>query len=308
MEKVDKYKLLGDKILQLMEQGLKPWEKPWLSGRRRFSNLVSGHIYTGVNPLLCNVDMLIYGYSLPYFVGFAQAKDLHWSLAKGSKATFLRWSGVIEVEREDGEVDLRFVGKWIPVYNCQLFDDSKSEVKIQDYVSKLDQQFCAQPVLGEHDRQPAIDKYVASTTAVIKVGKGYDAAYSPAEDIIFMPQFEQFVSTEGYYSTLLHELTHWTGHSSRCNRRQNCNRQSTEYAFEELVAEIGSSILCENFGISNTIPDHASYIGSWLNQMRGDKSYFWKAMGLAQSAVAFLEGLGKEKVMTKRKEQECELV
>ena len=48
----------------------------------------------------------------------------------------------------------------------------------------------------------------------VKFGGG-EAFYSQGDDYIQMLPKTDFKSAEGYYSTFLHELVHFTGHPSR---------------------------------------------------------------------------------------------
>lgn len=85
--------------------------------------------------------------------------------------------------------------------------------------------------------------------------------YSPTEDYISIPPIRDFDSKEEYYSALFHEIIHWTGHPSRLNREASGRYGSEDYAYEELVAELGAAYLCAMCGISgNTLSNHASYI------------------------------------------------
>ena len=107
-------------------------------------------------------------------------------------------------------------------------------------------------------------------------------------DIITMPEKKRFFETGDFYCTLLHELTHWTGHKKRLNREGiNNQKDKKAYAFEELVAEIGSSFLCQTLGIKGDL-QHENYIDYWLKDMKGDKRYIIKAASYASKAHAFL--------------------
>ncbi len=99
--------------------------------------------------------------------------------------------------------------------------------------------------------------------------------------------------TESYYSTALHELTHWTGHASRCARELNGQRFGSEaYAFEELVAELGSAFLCAELGITPEVrDDHAAYLASWLAVLKQDKRAIFAAASQAQHALDYLRNL-----------------
>mgnify|MGYP001766227047 CR=1 FL=1 len=87
--------------------------------------------------------------------------------------------------------------------------------------------------------------------------------------------------------TALHELTHWSGHPSRCDRALTGRQHIEAYAFEELVAEMGSAFLSSHCGLPGQL-HHASYIQSWLQALRNDKRLVFSAASLAQKAVDFL--------------------
>jgi antirestriction protein ArdC len=102
---------------------------------------------------------------------------------------------------------------------------------------------------------------IAATQADIRHG-GSRAYFNPAEDYIRLPVKESFKTPENYYSTALHELTHWSGHESRLNRLDKLARFGNEsYAAEELVAELGASFLTSILGVPNVpIQDNAAYL------------------------------------------------
>ena len=96
---------------------------------------------------------------------------------------------------------------------------------------------------------------------------------------------------EGYYSTFFHELNHWTGGEKRLNRVQRCGKFSTDYAFEELIAEMGSLFIASSAGIPQSeteFQNHASYIDSWLGNLRNDNMYIFKAAAEASKAAGYL--------------------
>jgi antirestriction protein ArdC len=112
--------------------------------------------------------------------------------------------------------------------------------------------------------------------------------YAPAEDYISLPGIEDFDLPEEYYSSLFHELIHWTGHPRRLNRFQSID-ESDSYSFEELVAEIGSAYLCGLACVSPKILDNqAAYINGWLHKLSDDKDFFIKAAMKSQEAVNFI--------------------
>src|SRR5690606_32215090 len=124
---------------------------------------------------------------------------------------------------------------------------------------------------------------------------GSRACYLPSLDVIRMPERMSFSgtatssATEAYYSTLFHELTHWTASSHRCDRDLSGAFGSEAYAIEELVAELGAAFLCADVGISSAPrADHAAYIGSWLKCLKSDNRAIFKAAAQASKAAAFV--------------------
>jgi antirestriction protein ArdC len=102
-----------------------------------------------------------------------------------------------------------------------------------------------------------------------------------------MPPQAAFDSRENYYATLLHELVHASGHEKRLKRITPARFGSEEYAFEELVAELGAAMLCGHCGIDGDLR-HAGYIESWLKALRNDKKFILSAAAKAQNAMDYL--------------------
>ena len=129
------------------------------------------------------------------------------------------------------------------------------------------------------------EAFIKRQRAVIKFG-GDRAFYTPSLDYIQLPERNQFKSTGDYYATALHELSHWTGHESRLNRDFKNKFGSEAYAFEELVAELGSAMLCAHNKIDGQL-QHASYIENWLQVLKSDPKNILKASALAQKILSF---------------------
>jgi len=146
------------------------------------------------------------------------------------------------------------------------------------------------------ERLSLIDEFCQRTGAEVRT-EGDEAFYAQLGDYINMPDTslffdtEQASATENYYSTLLHELTHWTGAPKRLDRKDDPNKKAVEnYAFEELIAELGAAFLCAQQNIVQTQPKgHALYIKSWLRALRNDKTFIFKASAQAAKAVNYLD-------------------
>ncbi len=123
---------------------------------------------------------------------------------------------------------------------------------------------------------------------------GQQAFYRPLTDSVHMPEPTRFASSEEYYSTLFHELSHSTGHSSRLDRKLDTEPKpfgSADYGKEELVAEMSAAFLCGHAGITPTvIGNQAAYLGGWLKQLKSDKKLIVSAAGQAQRSADWIRG------------------
>lgn len=140
-------------------------------------------------------------------------------------------------------------------------------------------------------RLPLADNFIADTGANIRFG-GSRACYIPSVDRIELPVFEDFKTVNGYYSTALHELIHWTGAKTRKDRKLDSIGKfgGKGYAIEELIAEMGSAMAMCRLGITATPrTDHAQYMNSWLKALNEDDSFILKASAKAQEGVDYLE-------------------
>jgi antirestriction protein ArdC len=132
-------------------------------------------------------------------------------------------------------------------------------------------------------------RWGALTGARINEHETRGASYSPTLDVVTMPSRERFTSGHGCWSTLAHELVHWTGHESRLNRSFGRRFGDDAYAAEELCAELGASFVLAAIGRSNEPrPDHAQYLASWLRVLKADPSALWTVAGKASKAVEYL--------------------
>lgn len=112
------------------------------------------------------------------------------------------------------------------------------------------------------------------------------AAFNPVRDVLMMPPADSFPNRNEYYGTFLHELVHWTGHSSRLDRK--FSREQEVYAFEELIAELGSTMLSAEYGFSVSDQQTLHYLSGWGTALRADKTAGRRALSLAMAAVKYL--------------------
>lgn len=124
--------------------------------------------------------------------------------------------------------------------------------------------------------------------------------YSPLSDKITLPLPNQYHDAENYYSTALHELSHWTGHSSRLNRDFAKDKHTQKYAREELRAEIGSAMVNMMLGIAPKISENnKAYIKGWIAHLKEEPKEILRACGDAEKISDYIMNFDPEYVKTK---------
>ena len=244
------------------------------------SNIASGAEYSGVNIINLWVMAQVHGFATGTWGTFRQWREKGASVQKGQKSSAVIFYKQVMTERIDGENETYRVLKYFNVFNAGQVDG-----------------YDPPPLAGSTEpveRIAVIDAVIAKSESDIREA-GAQAYYSPTADQITMPESRRFFDTasstrsENYYAVLLHELTHWTGHPSRCNRDLRNRFGDAAYAMEELVAEIGSAFFCARLGISSSPrEDHAQYLGNWLLVLKDEKKAIFTAAAKAQAAIDFV--------------------
>lgn len=285
----DVYTRITNKIIADLEQGVRPWMKPWnaehAAGRITRPLRHNGQAYNGINILMLWSAAVTSGYSAPIWMTFKQAKELGAHIRKGEKGELVVYANTIT--RTEENADGEEVDQTIPfMKGYTVFNVEQIEGLPSQYYQLAD------PVLDPVQRIEHSEKYFAATGAEIHHG-GNQAYYSVTHDRIQLPPFESFRDAESYYATLAHETTHWTRHKSRLDRDFGRKQWGDEgYAREELVAELGSAFLSADLGLTPEVrDDHSAYIESWLKVLKKDKRAVFQAAAHAQRAVDFLHGL-----------------
>lgn len=289
-QKTDLHQDITDKIIESIENNATgEWKCPWTGAKLDTPrNARTGEYYNGINIL----RLWAQGYGKKYDSGewatFKQWKEVDASVRKGEKSTRIMFCKIIKSDEDSsGDASVRVYSKAYPVFNAAQVEGYEPEAKEPKPLSI---------------RLEGVETFVAKIGAVITEG-GISAHYNIKNDDIHIPLRATFKASkygaadEHYYATLLHELTHWTGAEHRLNRQIRNSKSSDEYAFEELVAELGSAFLCAELGIAlEPRQDHAKYIGHWLSSMKEDKRVIFKAAHEASRAVQYLRSLQSHKI------------
>lgn len=279
MAKFDIRETITNQVIEAIESGMtgKGWSKPWnLIGMA--TNAKTKKAYRGLNSLVLSFQ----DFESQYYATFKQWSDLGGKIKKGSKSIMITiykpWE---KTSKSTGEKETGFYLNYARVFNLE-----QVEIDNPERFSTLTKPL---PITERND---ALDTFVTNTGAEIKTIDPNRAYYSPNQDFINMPSFTQFNDVESYYATLLHELAHWTGHKSRLDRDLKNAFGSKDYAFEELVAELSSAMLCAELQVTNTMRDcHKKYLIGWLTKLKSDKTFIFKAAGKAQKVCDHLQAL-----------------
>jgi antirestriction protein ArdC len=286
----DVYSRITDKIIADLEQGVRPWMKPWnadhAAGRIVRPLRHNGIPYKGINVVMLWSAAVTKGYACPLWLTFKQALELGGNVRKGETGELVVYANSItrtetDAKGEETEKEIPFL-KGYTVFNAEQCEGLPAH-----YSARAEP-----PALTDLQRIEAADRFFAATGADIRHG-GTRAFYAEGPDYVQMPPFETFRDAESHTATLAHELVHWTKHDKRLARDLGRVRWGDEgYAKEELVAELGSAFLCADLGIAPEVrEDHAAYIASWLKVLKGDKRFVFTAASQAQRAADYLNGL-----------------
>ena len=279
--KTDIFERITNQIVQAIEVGAPDYSMPWHRTGKSLdcpTNAITGRAYRGLNVITLWMDGHTAGFQTGQWATYRQWSEHGAQVRKGERgAPVFFWQQRVDGDTEqDGGKQRRqfgFVAKAFTVFNTDQVDGFTPD---------------AIPVLSEDDRHARAEEFVRQLGATIEHG-GDRAYYSPGYDSVRMPEFSQFKTSTGYYTTLAHELTHWTGAKHRLDRDLSNRFGSSDYAMEELVAELGAAFTCARLGLQ-TEPrrDHAPYVGSWLKALLGDSRAIFTAASKAQEACDFL--------------------
>lgn len=297
MAKFNTYQGIADTLIASIEAGTPAWRCGWTKLGGVLTRPVSGSTgkhYSGVNVLMLWFSAMEQGFHSDVWHTYKGAASKNGQVRKGSKGTkVLRW--VVSEKREkgkpiigsDGEPETYGFMKQYTVFNaCQIEWEEGSEYAPPP-----------PPKVEDHDGSQAGDNFEDAKVILdawateVDIRHGGDSAfYRPADDFIQLPLFEQFHDEGEYFSTAFHEAVHSTGHKSRLNRfkREHDGDFKKDYAFEELVAELGAAFLCCDAGISQSEqprPDHAAYLGHWLKVLKDDPKAIVRAASRADKAA-----------------------
>ncbi|MBA2592949.1 MAG: DUF1738 domain-containing protein [Gammaproteobacteria bacterium] len=275
----DLYQRTTDRVIDALEQGVAPWIKPWRGGSTQGlpTNLSTGQEYRGINVVSLWCAAFARGFEHDLWV--TQAQEKGWQVRKGAKSECIVKVGQVVKDADEGEKDERTFSylKSYHVFNVAEVEGAPLP---------------ASEPTTDHERIAAAEGLIAATGARV-VEQGDRACYARSTDCIYLPALGRFTDAGAYYAIALHELTHWTGHDGRLERKFGKRFGDDAYAAEELVAEMGSAFLCGHLGIEGHL-QHPAYVDHWLKVLKNDKRAIFTAAAKASQAADYVRAFAGE--------------
>ena len=289
------YTKVTQNFIKALKTGAPPWRKPWADSSLPPGfpvNAETERKYSGINVTILWAAAIAQGFEHDRWLTFNQISKSGGKIRRGEKGTIAVLYRKIKIDKprllaansEEAstmESQTYKVARAFTLFNVAQCNNLPKKIVTGNYFTSNDE-----PRWESHKRA---DELVKSCGAKVR-HTAKNASYSPKHDIIQMPPKSAFNTTGGYYSTLMHELTHWTGHESRLNRigivESQCDR-SHEYAMEELIAEIGSAFLCADYRIRGELC-HEAYVLQWIKILENDPKAIFTSSALAWKARNYL--------------------
>jgi antirestriction protein ArdC len=272
--------VVDDFIKKLENNQTQPWTKSWSLSHKLPSNFVSNNQYSGMNIL----TLLSKGHKDSRWLTFNQISQMGGKVKKGAKSTPIFFMKPIEKEVTDDKSGELKTEKFFMMQSYNVFNMEQTE----DIAYKK-----------EEERTPDQNIHNFIETIGIDEFRG-EPAYSPENDCIFMPHSHDFENSDEFHSTYFHELSHATGHKSRLDRHgKNVVYGDEKYAFEELIAELGSVFLSIEHNIKPNSKKQASYLSHWITALKERPQILYSAASYATKSTTYLQDLYKVKSMTK---------
>ena len=272
------YEMITERIIEQLENGVIPWQKPWSGTHSGAYNRISNRPYSLLNQLL-----LKHGGE---YATFKQWSGLGGKIRKGEKSEIVTFWKIQQIEKinEDGEKTIKQLPllRYYNVFHISQVDgvEPKEQLKISDLESIEE----AENIKNEYMNREHLKIFETVTNK---------AFYTPTFDYIEVPCKEQYQNIEEFYSTLFHEMIHSTGHKNRLGRLEtgaSAHFGSKTYSKEELVAELGSAALVNMLGIETekSFRNSGAYIQNWLQALKNDNKFIVSASSKAEKAVKYI--------------------
>ena len=318
--------LMIEKISSINQDWHKPWFSP--QAAQQPMNL-SGRCYNGMNSIILMIMQEKNGWQMSRYATFDRITSLNYtrdkqgarkpatdangeklplvSVRKGEKSTPVMLTTFMVVDPETKE-KIRYedykqmsqeerakynVYPRLQTYAVFNVDQTNlKEARPELYQKFMDEAKGIQMERNGNEMSfPAIDAMIEKDlyACPIKPTRGDDAFYSISKDYICIPEKDQFTDGESFYSNLLHEMSHASGAESRLNRLKPTSFGSSEYAKEELVAELTAALVSSQHGMVKGIKaDSAAYLKSWLDSLHESPDFIKSVLMDVKRSSSFI--------------------
>jgi len=273
--------IITSNIIQAIEKGSAKFVMPW----HRTSYPVNGVTrkpYRGINAIALWAAAEEEGFHSPEWATYKSWSDAGQQVRKGQRGTKITYFQFLEPKEGEDPDRKKGFRRFYSVFNADQLDSAEEVPVVRCKPS--------------HSQASISVRQIADNVGADVRCDTDKAFYHPIGDYVNMPAIDKFINTAelgsadmAYACVLAHELIHWTGHPSRLDRSISTNKKSAEYAFEELIAELGSAFVASEIGLDyNGIDGHAGYIKSWLTLLKHDSRAIFRASSQAMAAKRFL--------------------
>lgn len=280
------HRMIADQVIEAMKTSGSHWVKSWTTPAGRLpTSMSTGKPYNGINLLILGMTRAANSYGSHHWATYKQWANMGAQVKKGQKATKVILYKPLNIRnKETGEPETIPLLKAFPIFNADQVDGYEAPAIVDD----IDHTKLKQP-------DTLADQLASRAGCDVRFSDPDSAFYSPAHDFVNMPRATQFGTVEDYAATLLHELTHWTGHSARMDRDLTLRSNgSKDYAKEELVAELGAAMMCGSLGITPAPrEDHSKYLAVWIQRLKDEPKAIFSAAAKANQAAEWIFSAAK---------------
>lgn len=290
--------LFAEMMIEKIESIREDWKKPWFTeGSLQWPRNLSGREYNGMNALMLLIHCEKEGYAIPRFCTFDCVQRLNKpdkdgkelprvSVLRGEKSfpvmlttfTCIHKETKEKIKYDDykklSENEQKEYNVYPKMQVFRVFNVAQTNLQEArpELWQKLEKEY-VQPKIenGEHFSFAPVDTMIKDNLWICPIKPLYQdsAYYSITRNEIVVPEKRQFESGEAFYGTLFHEMTHSTGAEGVLDRIKPTSFGSEEYAREELVAELGSALVAQRYGMGKHIKeDSCAYLKNWLDELK----------------------------------------
>ena len=290
--------LFAEMMIEKIESINEDWRKPWFTeGALQWPRNLSGREYNGMNAFMLMLHCEKEGYKIPRFCTFDCVQRMNKpgkdgqelprvSVLRGEKSfpvmltTFTcihketkekikydDYKNLSEEEKKEYNVYPRM--QVFRVFNVQQTNLREARPELWEKLEKENGR--PEVKAGEQFDFEPVDRMISENLWICPIRPMHQdsAYYSITKNEIIVPEKRQFKDGEAFYGTLFHEMTHSTGAKGVLDRLEPTAFGSKEYAREELVAELGSALVSQRYGMTKHIKeDSCAYLKSWLDSLK----------------------------------------